>query len=412
MSYRDHATLSRQFYDAASVIPGRSSTRSKAPGKFFPIDAGPLYARSASGCRIEDVDGRLYIDMLCALGAISVGYGKTPAPTSLGVMSLPSYVEVETANIVLRLVAPWATSVKFVKTGSEAVHAAVMVARAATRKSVVLVAENSYHGWHSWVNASFDDDGNRVDPMTNAFCFANGDTWATGVPVAYSSAIRTYRYGDIESVRALTRDGSVGAILVEPARWVDANHGFLADVRKHCSEIGAQLIFDEMIYGGRWALGGASEFYDVVPDLACYGKAFGNGAAVAFVVGTAALDTYGSLVSGTYGGDVTGLSAIAATLRVLTKQSIATLWDRGRQLRSGLRQIVSDASLCATLEGRPVHQRLRFWDRDNGLRFSAEMAKRGVLWHPECVNIMLAHTEQDIELVLAAAAESADAVRS
>lgn len=384
------------IYDRAAILPGRSMTRSKAPGRLFALDAGPLYCAGGDGAELIDTDGRRYLDMLAALGAISLGYGRCERRRA-GVYSLPHLREVEAAEAVLQHVAPWASSVRFVKTGSEATHGAYRIAKKATGRREVYVGNWAYHGWHEWATESEAVFSHGQDPDTfNA------------------------RYSE-----------SIAAVFIEPHRWEPVNVEWLKSVRAFCDRVGALLVFDSMIYGGRWALGGTSEYFGVTPDLECFGKAFGNGQSVAFIVGNDALAEHGELVSGTYSGDVTGLSAVCDVLSVYTTEPVIdTLWERGRQLARGLNAVLAEhPDIPVVREGAPVHQRLRFTEpvpadtapydyrlAATGTRplahgFAAQMAKRGILWHPDVANICYAHTEAQIERVIDAASESLKAIR-
>ncbi len=375
-----------EWYERAAVIPGRSLTRSKAPGRLFPVNSGgPLYASHGEGAVLFDAERRPYIDMLCALGAVSLGYSSRPM-SSHGGLSLPHVAEVEAAEAVLEHVAPWASSVRFVKTGSEATHAAYLVARTATGRKGFLRGDWSYHGWHSWI----EDYG------------------------------QTIKHGEV-----LGDHEGIAAVFIEPHRWEPVDVEWLQSVRAFCDRVGALLVFDSMILGGRWALGGASEYFGVQPDLECYGKAFGNGQSVAFVVGNEALAAHGEMVSGTYSGDVVGLEAVTETIKTYTDWPvIKTLWARGTQLQHGLDDLVKGRD-DVFREGQPVHQRLRFIEAEQALAapydyriigrprahgFAAEMAKRGVLWHPDVCNIMYAHTADQIARVIEAAGDSLKAI--
>lgn len=374
------------FYNRAAVIPGRSSTRSKAPGKFFDVGDGPMYAAYGTGAQLVDVDGRPYIDMLCALGAISLGYGRerTNYPRPSGVYSLPHASEVLAAEKVLACVAPWASQVRFVRTGSEALSAAVLMARQETGRRPVLVAKGSYHGWHGWASQR-------------------------GVKGTEGEWTFEFDYGcdlDAWEPERLT-DSPPAAIVVEPSRWQDTPSGWLYRLQKLAWKMGALFIVDEMIYGGRWALGGATFINRLVPDLACFGKALGNGAPVAMVVGNDVLRERGEWISGTYSGDAGAAEAVVETLDVYAREPvIATMWARGTHLRELLEDAVVETgwSGFAFVEGAaPVHQRLRFKDAALGKVFSAKMSGRGVLWHPEVANICYAHTREHIQQVADAA---------
>lgn len=392
---------SRRIYDRAHVIPGRSLTRSKAPGRLFPVDAGPLYVGNHDGALIYDVDGNEYIDMLCGLGAISLGgRGFLEGPR---ISSLPHRAEVEAAERVLRDVAPWATHCRFTKTGSEATHAAYRIAKRATGRDYVLIGDWAYHGWHEWC---------EWEPLKT------GEGRRTIMPTTVP-----YRHGmDFSSYPPaqgpFAPENRIAAVFVEPHRWEPVQKAWLQQLRAFCDRTGALLVFDEMIYGGRFALGGATEMYGVKPNLACFGKAIGNGAPIACVVGGDVLRDHGEVASGTYSGDVPSLRAVLETLHVYRCQPvIAHLWEVGERLRAGLLRAVTATNMLARawVEGNPVHLRLRFQDDDadmaRGKRFASLMTARNVLWHPACANVCYAHTARQIDAVIEAARASLAVMR-
>jgi glutamate-1-semialdehyde aminotransferase len=353
----DAAALS--LYDRAAVIPGRSLTRSK---KVF-----GLFAAHAHGAYIYDTSGRPYIDMLCGLGAVSLGYGQQRRYSHelYGVCSLPYVTEFVAAEAVLKHVAPWGSWARFLKTGSEAMHACYRMAKQATRRDTVILFDGSYHGWHEW-------------------CDAKGDLAIGQIPARYDLA----------------------AIIVEPHRFEGVNPVWLRDLRRLCDESGALLIFDSMIYGGRWHIGGASGYFGIQPDLEAFGKAYGNGQAVAFVVGKENTYAHGEIASGTYSGELSGLAAVVDTLEVYTNQPvIETMVARGRQLREGMDALVPKE--LGEMQGvYPACQHLHFHNPEHGQQFSQAMLDRGVIWHPLPVLTMHSHHASHINHVLAAAKAS------
>lgn len=405
-------------YDRARVIPGRSLTRSKAPGRYYPVGCGPLYAERGEGAILQTVDGMRMVDMVCALGAISLGYGAFDltvqrAVSNGWVYSLPHRYEAEAAELLLNVCAPWSTRCRFVKTGSEALQAAVMVARAWTKRDVVLVADNAYHGWHNWIAATFDGT-DRMDAVRLADLYRDAENdlaeldrgvLPNGVPTAYSSAIGVYKYGDIADLLRVAKSvgfDRIAAVVVEPARWVETDPRWLEDVNVWCGTNGSLVIYDEMIYGCRWRCGGAAEYFRVQPDLACFGKAIGNGAPIAAVVGGEPLEAHGEAVSGTYSGDAAALAAVISTLTAYRDRPvIEMLWERGEQLARGLDEAIAAADTDRVVrEGKAVHQRLVFTDRWRGKAFSEEMAANNVLWHPEVVNVCYALARDQVDYVI------------
>jgi glutamate-1-semialdehyde 2,1-aminomutase len=373
--------MTSNLLERARIIPGGSLTRSK--NRFG------LHAISASGAEITASDGRTYLDMLCGLGAVSLGH--RGAPTSDGVCSLPWAWEVFAGEAVLEHVAPWASHVRFTKTGSEACHAAYRIAKAITGRSTVLVGDWAYHGWHEWAaerGPVIGDEGSYE----------------------YRGTTLQFRHG--QQLFA-PHPENIAAVVVEPHRWEPVRRDWMRHVRDFCHRIGALLIFDSMIYGGRWALGGTSQWFGLHPDLECFGKAIGNGQSVACVVGRDALKQHGELVSGTYSGDPVGLESVVTTVATYTSEPVIhTLWMRGSQLRVGLDQVLKlHGELGGCCEGEAVHQRVTFRDERTGLLFAEEMQNRGILWHPACVNTMYAHTDAQIDRVIEAAEQSCRAVR-
>lgn len=384
---------SQAMYDWAGIIAGQSCTRSKSPGKFFDVAAGPLFAKSANGSVVTDVDGNQFIDMLCSLGAISLGHGRTPQIAG-ELFSLPGESEIFAAEAVLQRIAPWATQVRFLKTGSEATHAAYRVAKRATGRKHILIGDWAYHGWHEWCEKKPDG----TPEMETTHLYPHG-----------------YNFDALGSCgRFDLAPNQVAAIFIEPHRWEPVDPEWLKSVRSWCDKHGVLLVMDEMIYGGRMALGGATEAYGVRPDLACFGKAIGNGAPVACIVGHETLEAHGQLASGTYSGDVTASKTVLHVLREYeTLDAIGRLRNTGMLLRVILNQVASyyGATAPVVQGGWVQHSRLSFAKEELGRVFSGHMADHGVLWYPACVNVCVAHTNDQIQAVGDAAHESLKLMR-
>ena len=412
---------------ALRVTPNASQTRSKAPGQvgpaFGPGDATdfPLFAVRGEGPYLWDDRGRKYLDCFGANAAIPLGYAYWPVVEAIvealshgSLLSLPHVRELTISERFLELCAPWAHQVRWTKTGSEALHAAVLIARAYTHRAVVLVADSAYHGWHSWFQAShaLDLKGQRVHAGLSRgsdYAWCADDTFPNGTPACYGHTIGVYRYGDLESVREVAaraagtsqRPGSapqscVAAVLVEPHRWEPTDRAWLVALRDWCRANGALLIFDELVYGLRWAKGGAAEYFNVEPDLACFGKALGNGVPIACVCGPTHLMTAaGSYVSGTYFGDTIGLAAAGAVLEVYDDRGIEgvidRLWTNGRRTWEGF---AATAPSGAHLEGQAVHWRLAA--TGDLLDFTlAQAASMGVLIHRSSNNASAAMSQAE-----------------
>lgn len=392
-------TRAHMLAKALRLTPMGSQTRSKAPGRVGPrsTDADyPLFAVGGDGAWLHDADtGRKYLDFAGANAAIPLGYGhprvtkEVHAVLGAPLLSLPHIDEANTSE-ALTLALPWLEQVRWVKTGSEAVTAAVRIARAKTGMPHVLVARHSYHGWHDWSQAISYEGYRRPHPP-----------WALvdkrGLPHQTKETLSDYEYAapeghaaSIEEVAA--RVGRlVAAVVVEPHRFMVDQRDLLIRARRICDGVGAVLIFDEMVYGFRWAKGGASEHFGVQPDLACYGKALGNGFPVACVAGKSDVMCYAedAMVSGTFGGDRVGLAAARAVLDVHDHYNvIGKLWSHGALFESLLPERVVGQ----------VHFRIAWDSPEQADRVLENCAQAGVLFHRDANNASAAMSEADVRL--------------
>jgi glutamate-1-semialdehyde 2,1-aminomutase len=392
----DLALLAR----ARAVTPNASQTKSKAPGHVGPRDcrAGfPLFALGGTGPYLVTEDNQ-YLDFAGANAAIPLGYGYPPVVQAVqaaigngSLLSVPSRLEVEVSEQLCLTVG--AERVRWVRTGSEAVTAAVKMARAVTGASAVIMARHSYHGWHDWTLARFGAGGELLHR-----------SFANGVPSVLRATVFTYDYERESPMAAVDRAHAVGhqrvaAIVIEPHRFLQKQHLRLRATRAAADACGAVLIFDEMVYGFRWATAGGQEFFDVAdcPDLSCYGKALGNGVPIACVAGKAAImDADGELITSTYGTDKLGLAAAGAVLRVHARErGLAALWDAGREFWRYFGEMYQ-APAEQRLEGFPVHWRVRWKSPDEADAVLTGCAEHGVLFHRDANNASLAMSEAEI----------------
>ena len=342
---------------AARVTPGgvNSPVRAmRSVGRDF-----PLFMTRGDGSRVWDADGNEYVDWVQSWGALPLGHADADVRAAIDAVAArgtsfgtPTPAEVELAELVVEAV-PCAEQVRFCSSGTEATMSALRLARAATGRDAVITFAGNYHG--------------HADP----FLATGGSGLATlsipaspGVPAATAELTRQARYGDLDSVRELatasTEQGRpIAAIFLEP---VAANMGvvvpdieFLRGLRALCDELGALLVFDEVISGFRVAWGGAQELYGVTPDLATFGKVIGGGLPVGAFVGSRELMERLAPVgqvyqAGTLSGNPLAMAAGLAQLRALKdRDAFATLEERGARLASVLEQAVADAGVRAAV---------------------------------------------------------------
>ncbi len=406
---RTYAKSLEWYERAAGVTPGASQTMSKSPLR-FPLGAYPAFIERGEGSHVWDVDGNEYVDWICSLAAVTLGHGNAHVNDAIvdqivrGIsFSLPHRLEAEVAERICSIF-PCAKNgaVRFVKTGSEADSAAVRIARRSTGRDVVLCC--GYLGWHDWT-------------MVRA-------PQHPGVPEVLGVFAVSFKYNDLDDLRYhLERNvpGPVAAVIMEPALLEAPAPGFLQGVRDLCTQHGSLLIFDEVVTGGRFALGGGQEYFGVMPDLCTFGKGLANGMPLAGIAGPREIMAGADVISGTFGGETLSLAACNATLDVYEREPVIEhLWKIGTAFRDGLMTLIEKYDLPARMTGYGVHPKLiwtpELWSHDiptGGMAadvaasllmslFLQETAERGVILHPGGWNVSYAHTEQDLTESLAA----------
>ncbi|MGH3681302.1 MAG: glutamate-1-semialdehyde 2,1-aminomutase [Natronosporangium sp.] len=396
-------TESRRLQAVAhALIPGGAHTYAKGDDQ-YPVDAPGFIARG-SGCHVWDVDGNEFIEYGMGLRAVTLGHAHsavleaaTRAMANGVNFTRPAAIEVAAAEHLLRLVAPAADwMVKFAKNGSDTTTAAVRLARAATGRELVAVcADHPFFSVDDW--------------------FIGTTPMAAGVPKPVQSLTASFRYNDLDSVRALFTEypDQIAALVLEVENQQPPAPGFLAGLRQLCDRYGALLIFDEIITGFRWHLPGAASLYGVQPDLSSFGKALGNGFSVAALAGRRDLLERGGLrtrqervflLSGTYGAETHALAAAQATMRVYEQEPvIAHLHRQGERLAAGVRAAAAAHGVSdqVAVAGRPCNlvyvTRDAAGDRSQVFRtlFLQELLRGGVL-APSFV-VSYAHTDADID---------------
>jgi len=302
---------------AKERIPGGVQLLSKRPEMTAP-GQWPAYFREARGCEVWDLDGRHYYDCYThGIGAALLGF-RDPDVTravrrrlELGSYSTLNSVDEVTLAETLCDIHPWASQVRYARTGGEAMAVAVRIARATTGRSAVAVC--GYHGWHDWYLAANLGDTDALDghllPGLNP----------SGVPRELRGTCHTFGAGDLARLEAIVsaHGANLAAIVMEPCRYVLPEPGFLDAVRDVASRAGAVLIFDEITIGWRLHYGGAHLQLGVHPDIAVFAKSLGNGHPMAAVIGTveAMEGAHTSFISSTYWTEGIGPAAALATLQ-------------------------------------------------------------------------------------------------
>ena len=306
----------------------------------------------------------------------------------------PASLEVDAAESILGII-DGAEMVKFAKNGSDVTTAAVRLARAYTGRDLIAICgDQPFFSTDDW--------------------FIGTTIMDAGIPQPVSNMTVKFHYNDVASLRELfeKHPGRIAGVILEAEASEPPTPGFLEDVSSLCEQRGSVLIFDEMITGFRWNLGGAQKFHGVTPHLSTFGKALANGFAVSALVGKREIMRLGGLehdrdrvflLSTTHGAETHALAALMETIRIYREQNVVEfLWRQGELLRRLINLSIAENRLEDFFEvkGRPCN--LVFVTRDENLKpsqefrtlFMQEMVRRGVI-APSLV-VSFSHSDADI----------------
>ncbi|MEE4310744.1 MAG: aminotransferase class III-fold pyridoxal phosphate-dependent enzyme [candidate division KSB1 bacterium] len=364
----------RMLAHALEIIPGGTNTISKRVANMLDKDNFPSYIERAKGAYVWDLDGNKYIDYIASLSPINIGYNdnrikeKVVAQLEKGsIFTLPSSNEVELSDVLIDKI-PCAEMVRLLKTGAEVTSAAVRVARLATGKEMVLSC--GYHGWHDWWSAK---------------------TGTKGIPDCFYGLIHDFKYNDYDACEALVekhRDKLACIIMTAADYGRGPKKGFLEKIRALADKVGIPLIFDEIVTGFRWSLGGAQERYGVTPDMAAFGKGMANGMPIAALVGK---EKYMHLladnfVTSTFASEALSIAASLETIKILEEDNIIErLYHLANELRQGLIEVGNAHGVKANVYDATPTVKFDFDIGDDdamvkaGYEFARACAARGVL---------------------------------
>ncbi len=426
MDTGSHNNSSRAFDRAVNIIPGGVNSPVRAFGS---VDGKPIFIESARGSRIYDIDGNEYIDYVGSWGPMILGHTcpsvikqvihAAARGTSFGAATVG---EVELAQQIIDAY-PAIDKVRLVSSGTEAVMSAIRLARAYTRRDLIIKMQGGYHG-HS--------DGLLVQAGSGVAQTSTASS--AGVPQDIAKLTIVVPFNDLDAVRTAfeTYPEQIAAVLVEP---VAANMGVIAPVegylqglRDICDINDALLMFDEVITGFRIAYGGAQERYGIHSDITCLGKVVGGGLPMAAFGAREAimnlLAPCGPVYqAGTLSGNPLATAAANATLEILRSMDIyQTLEQRSAVLEEGLKAAAVDAGIAVTINRVGSIMSCFFTDRpvrnftdvqsqniDQFKQYFSQMLQRGIYLAPsayEAMFVSLAHSDEDIERTIQAARES------
>ena len=369
---------------AHQIIPGGAHTYSKGDDQ-FPECAPPFIARG-KGCHAWDLDGNEFIEYGMGLRSVTLGHAFEPVVEAahkqmqLGAnFTRPASIEVEAAEKFLSVI-NGADMVKFAKNGSDVTTAAVKLARAYTgRDMIAICGDHPFFSTDDW--------------------FIGATEMNAGIPSVITDLTLKFHYNDLASLIELfdRYPARIACVVMEAEASMRPQPGYLQQVKDLCEKNGTVLVFDEMITGFRWHLGGAQKFHGVVPHLSTFGKGLGNGFAISALAGKREIMRLGGLdhdqprvflLSTTHGAETHALAAAIATLRIYQEQDVVSfLWRQGEHLKKLVQQSITENRLEGFFEviGRPCNLVFATLDqnqhRSQPFRtlFMQELVRRGVI---------------------------------
>lgn len=381
-----------------------------SPVRYF--DPYPFFTDSAKGSKLYTVDGKEIIDYCMAYGALLFGHAPDFIVDALRdqlskgtVYGTPSALEIMLGEEVKRAF-PSIEKVRFVNSNGEATTNAIRLARAFTKKEIVVKFDGGYHG--------------AVDSlMVNGIGDAKAP-FSDGIPLAISQKTKVLPYNDFNALYSI--DEEVACVIVEPAMGniglVQPLPGYLGEIRKVCDESGAILIFDEVITGFRLAKGGAQEYYGMRADLTTLGKVLGGGLPIGAFGGRGDImhlvaPEGGMFNAGTFNGNPLSMTAGIAALRKLNDSLYQQLKHKTDSLCSAISDILTEERIDFYLSHLESIFTLFFTSKkvvdytsaktsqlEFFKRFHRSLLDKGVYLPPsqfECSFLSTAHSKEDVE---------------
>jgi len=339
------------FHKACEIMPGGVNSPVRA---FKSVGGNPLFVKKANGSKIWDVDGNEYIDYVGSWGPLIFGHAhpqivealkrQVELGTSYGAST---ELEIELAERVVTLV-PSLEVVRMVNSGTEAVMSAIRLARGVTGRDKIVKFEGCYHGH---VDSMLVKAGSGLASLSIPEC--------PGILDALAKNTLTLPFNDAKGVKDLfaAEGDNIACVIVEPVGGnmgvVPPKKGFLETLREVTNQVGAVLIFDEVITGFRVALGGVQSVCGVKPDLTCLGKVIGGGLPVGAYGGSRQLMDNIAPVgpiyqAGTLSGNPLAMTAGIEMIKLLSGQSVYDELERkSKKLCAGYKSNVKNLGITA-----------------------------------------------------------------
>ncbi len=333
-----------------------------------------VYVKHGKGARLWDLDDNSYIDYRLGYGPAILGHCHEAVDEaarkaqSIGtVFALGTEKEVAVAKLIKEMM-PAAELVRFSNSGTEAVMAALRLARGFTGRDNYVTFEGSYHGLFDATMWTADPDS-MTDQSRDPIVVPYGK----GIPQLVRQLFWQVPYNDANRLEEVLKKhhDSIAAVLIEPILGnccgIPSKPEFIRAVRELCTKYGVLMMVDEVKTGFRVARGGAQELYGIKADIFTCAKAVANGYPIAAIGGREdIMRSYGRGVAhgGTYTAQAISLAAAEATLTILKEtDALARIADYGQAMQAGMDKVLTRRGIPHSFTG---HYSM------SGLFFSAE----------------------------------------
>ena len=344
----------KHYIESKKYIPGGTQLFSKRPELFLP-NLWPSYFNKSKGSLIWDLDNKKYYDFsYMGVGANILGYcdnevdkavHKTIQKGNMTTLNAPE--ELELTKLLLKL-HPWFEAARFCKTGGEACTLSVRIARASTKKNIVLFC--GYHGWHDWyLSTNLKNSSNLKNHLLDGL-------EAQGVDQNLHDTAIPFQYNNIKEFKSLVNKyrSKIAAVIMEPLRNYEPSDNFLQKIRTITKKEKIIMIFDETSSGFRITSGGAHKKYNVFPDMVIFGKGMSNGYSISAILGTKKImkNVEKSFVSSLYWTERIGFVAAIATIKKFQKNKVwNTLISNGKKIQNTWKSTSSKYSIKIDVRG-------------------------------------------------------------
>ena len=417
------------FEKASKLMPGGVNS----PVRMF--KPYPFFTQKAIGSKHYDIDGNSYIDYCMAYGAIIFGHSYPPIIESVKkkldsgtVYGTPTEAEVQLAELITESL-PCAKMVRLMNSGAEATMHSIRLARGYTGRKKIIKFDGCYHGAH---------DSVLVKAGSGATSF--GVPTSQGIPEDTTKNTLVVPYNSVPLLQEMfeKEGGDIAAIIVEPVIGnmgvIQPSEGYLNELRRIVDDYDALLIFDEIITGFRLGLGGAQEYYNVIPDLVTLGKVLGGGFPISAIAGKTKIMEHFSPIgkvyqAGTFSGNAISVAAAIETINELKRKN-SNIYDNLKnfvnELTNSLRDLIRKNQMNVQINNvasmftvfftdNPVTNSdgARSCDSTKFMKFHSELMKRGVFFPPsqfESCFVTASHNDEDLGKTVEAAVAAFKAI--